>query len=255
MKAAPKLPMHDYIGSKEKKQIYVNQMFSTIAPRYDLVTALLSYGQDARWKRRLVAMAGLEAHHQALDLACGTGDITFLLAERLTTGSVTGVDITPGMIEIANQKKAEGGLTAIHFQAGDICKLGFAANMFDCITVGYGVRNVPDISQLLKEVFRLLKPGGRFLSLDFGKPSNPSYRWIYLRYLGAVGSLIGWLLHRDPDVYRYISESLKLYPGQEGVQKLMQAEGFVKTGYITFLGGATAINFGGKPAGQEIRPE
>ena len=125
-------------------------------------------------------------------------------------------------------------------------QLNYPSNSFDRITVGYGVRNVPDIGGLLSEVLRMLKPGGRFLSLDFGKPSQPLYRAAYLHYLGLVGSTFGWILHRDPDVYRYIPESLKLYPGQEGVRSLMEAVGFIHCGYATFMGGVTAVNYGGK---------
>lgn len=247
MKASPKLNMLEYIASQQKKQIYVNQMFSTIAPRYDSVTTVLSYGQDRRWKRNLVEMAALKADDLVLDLACGTGDITFLVAGRLTQGKVIGVDITPRMIDIAKQKRAAGQVDNADFQIGDICHLSFPDDSFDCVTVGYGVRNVPDIPQLLKEVYRLLKPGGLFLSLDFGRPSSRLYRWACLRYLSAVGSLLGWLLHGDPDVYRYIAESLRLYPGHLGVEQLMEKQGFVQTGFTTFLAGVTAINLGRKP--------
>jgi demethylmenaquinone methyltransferase / 2-methoxy-6-polyprenyl-1,4-benzoquinol methylase len=125
-------------------------------------------------------------------------------------------------------------------------RLGFSDGQFDRITVGYGLRNVPDLPRALEEVLRLLKPGGRFLSLDFGRPKNRIYRELYLRYLTFVGSSFGWVLHGDPDVYRYISESLKLYPAQDGVKTLMEAAGFNETGYLCYLGGATAINYGVK---------
>src|SRR5436190_13852767 len=219
------LDMKEHITSTEKKQIYVNQMFATIAPRYDLVTSLLSYGCDKRWKRQLIELAKIEPHHEILDLACGTGDITFMLAEKLTKGRVIGVDITPGMLEIAQQKKRRLGVKTIDFELGDIMHLAFSGRCFDRITVGYGLRNVPDISKLLGEIFRLLKPGGCFLSLDFGKPANRIYRAIYLEYLTVVGSALGWILHRNADIYRYIPESLKLYPAQEGVKGLMDATG------------------------------
>ena len=241
-----KLEMKDYIASKEKKQIYVNQMFSTIAPRYDLVTSMLSYGQDKKWKKKLVDMAEVNPHHQLLDLACGTGDITFMLAERISNGKVIGVDITPSMIAIANDKKRRLGKERVTFEVGDIMQLNYPSNSFDRITIGYGVRNVPDIYGLLSEVLRMLKSGGWFLSLDFGKPSQLLYRAVFLRYLSLVGSTFGWILHRYPDVYRYIPESLKLYPGQEGVRILMEAVGFIHCGYATFMGGVTAINYGGK---------
>jgi demethylmenaquinone methyltransferase / 2-methoxy-6-polyprenyl-1,4-benzoquinol methylase len=241
-----KLQMKEYITSKERKQIYVNQMFATIAPKYDRVTSWLSYGQDKKWKRELVELAKIEPQHQVLDLACGTGDITFMLAETLTTGRAVGVDITPGMLEIANRKKKAMDLETIQFELGDIMRLGFSDDQFDRITVGYGLRNVPDLPRALEEVLRLLKPGGRFLSLDFGKPKNRIYRELYLRYLTFVGSSFGWVLHGDPDVYRYIPESLKLYPAQDGVKTLMEAAGFKETGYLCYLGGATAINYGVK---------
>lgn len=235
--------MQEHIASPAKKQVYVSRMFATIAPRYDFVTALLSYGQDQRWKRKLVALADVQPHHQVLDLACGTGDITFLLAQRLGgDGRVTGVDIVPAMVELARSKASAE--TQAGFEVGDICGLAYADASFDRITAGYAVRNVPDIPRLLSEVSRLLKPGGRFLSLDFGKPQGEVYRKAYLGYLSLTGSALGWLLHRDPDVYRYIPESIKYYPGQGGVKTLMEAAGFVDCSVVNFLGGAIAINAG-----------
>ncbi len=250
MTQPPKLAMLEHISSKDKN--YVNQIFAAIAPRYDLVTKLLSFGQDQRWKRKLVGMAALEPQHQVLDLACGTGDITFLMADRVRNGRVIGVDITPGMIELA-RSKARSIAARVQFEVGDIMRLDHPDCSFDRITVGYGVRNVPHIPQLLNEAIRLLKPGGLFLSLDFGKPAQPSYCRIYLRFLGVVGSTLGWLLHRDPDVYGYIAESIKLYPGQDGVKRLMGEAGFVDTGIVQVFRGAMAINFGCKP-GREGQP-
>jgi demethylmenaquinone methyltransferase/2-methoxy-6-polyprenyl-1,4-benzoquinol methylase len=195
-----------------------------------------------------VELANIGPSDHVLDLACGTGDITFQVARRIVSGAVVGVDITPGMLEIAEQKRETLGISRVRFELGDITCLDYSDNQFDRVTVGYGVRNVPDISRLLNEVFRLLKPGGRFLSLDFGKPVNPVLRAIYLNYLTLVGSTMGWLLHRDPDVYRYIPESLKLYPGQVELEGMMISTGFVETGYTNFLWGGIAINFGKKPS-------
>ena len=246
MSPSRKLNLQEHVASPEKKQLYVNQMFATIAPRYDLVTTLLSYGQDKRWKRKLVAMADVKPYHHVLDLACGTGDITFLLASQLGShGKATGVDITPEMVERARRKGLHE--PRVQFETGDICQLAYPGASFDRVTVGYGVRNVPEVPRLLAEVLRLLKPGGHFLSLDFGKPEGRLYRRAYLGYLSATGSALGWLLHRDPDVYRYIAESIKHYPGQTGVRKMMEVGGFVDCGFVTFLGGAIAINWGTRP--------
>jgi len=240
--------MKEYIVSKEHKQIYVNRMFSKIAPRYDLVTHLLSFGMDHRWKQNLAGIIDVQPHNFILDLACGTGDITFLLAEKLRDGTAIGVDITPGMIELACKKKNEKRAQCVEFRVGDITQLNMKDRSFDVITVGYGVRNVPDIPHLLQEVYRLLKPGGRFFTLDFGKPSNRVYRAMYMSYLWGAGSFLGWLLHRDADVYGYISESIKHYPGQTGVNELLRTAGFVDTRVVNILGGALAINIGSKPS-------
>ncbi len=137
MSPSKKLNLQEHVASPAKKQLYVNQMFATIAPRYDLVTTLMSYGQDKRWKRKLVAMADVHPYHQVLDLACGTGDITFLLARQLDIrGKAIGVDITPEMVERARGKALHE--PRVHFETGDICQLSYADASFDRITVGYG---------------------------------------------------------------------------------------------------------------------
>jgi demethylmenaquinone methyltransferase/2-methoxy-6-polyprenyl-1,4-benzoquinol methylase len=238
--------LKEHISSKEKKQTYVNRMFETIAPRYDFITAFLSYGMDRGWKRKLVDMAKLRGDEAALDLACGTGDITFALGERLPAGQAVGLDITHGMLVIAQQKRSHRKVANVAFHRADIMSMPFEPESFDCVTCGYALRNVPDVASALEEIKRILKPGGRFLSLDFAHPGNKIYRWLYLRYLIVVGSTLGLILHGDPDTYRYIPESLKLYPGQHGVRELMDKAGFLETGIVEFGGGIMAINYGTK---------
>ncbi|HLG16863.1 MAG TPA: ubiquinone/menaquinone biosynthesis methyltransferase [Blastocatellia bacterium] len=247
MSRTEKLDLREHISSKEKKQRYVNRMFQTIAPRYDFITAFLSYGMDRGWKRRLVEMAELSGDEAALDLACGTGDITFAIASRLKSGHAVGLDITSGMLEIAESKRRENGISNTSFYRGDIMAIPFADESFDRVTGGYALRNVPDIAGALAEIHRVMKPGGRFLSLEFGHPQMKAYRWLYLKYLVVVGSALGLILHLDPDTYRYIPETLKLYPGQRGVREMMDRAGFVDTGFVEFGGGIMAINYGVKP--------
>ena len=235
------------ISSKQTKQGYVNQMFATIAPRYDFFTVFFSFGMDRGWKRKLIQRLHLTGHEQVLDLACGTGDITFALEEHLDSGKVVGLDITQGMLEIAESKRRAKNLNNVFFHCGDIMRLPFGDDSFDCVTCGYALRNVPDVEGALAEIRRVLKVGGRFQSLDFGHPVSQAYHWFYLRYLAVVGSALGWVLHGDPDTYRYIAESLKLYPGQRGVQEIMNRLGFVGTGFQEFGGGIMAINYGVKP--------
>lgn len=219
------------------KRRYVRRLFATIADRYDLITVLLSYGGDARWKRRLVSMSAAGPGVDALDLACGTGDIAFAVAAR--GARVTGLDITFRMVELAKEK---GTATFPLFLVGDMLALPFADSSFDLVTTGYGIRNVPDIDAALAEIRRVLRPGGRFLSLDFNRPSGAFLRAVYLSYLTVVGSTLGWLLHRDPDTYRYIPESIRRYPGAEAIVDRLAAHGFEAPRYLPVLGGLMAIH-------------
>jgi demethylmenaquinone methyltransferase/2-methoxy-6-polyprenyl-1,4-benzoquinol methylase len=232
------MSVHDRIATPEGKRRYVRSVFATIADRYDLITVLLSYGRDRAWKRRLAALAGVKPGVRALDLATGTGDIAFLIAER--GARVAALDITQRMIELARAKSSASPAPA--FLVGDMTALPFASGSFDLITTGYGLRNVPDLKRSIDEMFRVLDTGGQALSLDFNRPANRFIRAAYLAYLNAVGGVLGWILHRDPDTYRYIPASIRAYPGAAGVAELMRARGFREVAYHRVLGGLMAIH-------------
>jgi demethylmenaquinone methyltransferase / 2-methoxy-6-polyprenyl-1,4-benzoquinol methylase len=224
----------------ESKRQYNRQLFSTIADRYDLITALLSYGQDARWKRRLVAEASVAPGDRALDLACGTGDIAFALAAR--GARTVGLDLTLRMLELAKAKPAPRPTDAVPFLQGDMTRLPFAAAAFDLVTTGYGLRNVPDLRAAVDEIARVLKPGGRLLSLDFNRPRSGIVRTAYLTYLTLVGSALGLILHGDPDTYRYIAASLARYPGDKAVAELLRTSGFTNVRIVPLLGGLMSLH-------------
>ena len=236
--ASPREDLRASLASPETKRRYVRRLFSTIANRYDLITALLSYGQDRRWKQRLTTLAGVRPGLHALDLACGTGDIAYALQAR--GAQTTALDITPRMLELAAAKQRSGSRP--RWVAGDMMALPFSAGHFDLVTTGYGIRNVPVIQGAVDEIHRVLKPGGMFLSLDFNRPSNASMRAVYLTYLTVVGSSLGFVLHGDPDTYRYIPESIKRYPGAVAVAALLRERGFVDCEYLPVLGGLMAIH-------------
>ena len=225
-------------SSPDSKRQYVRELFATIADRYDLITVLLSGGLDRRWKSKLVAAIDWPGHPRVLDLACGTGDIAFAAAAR--GGHVVGLDITHRMLQLASSKPQ--GLRRVHFTTGDMMALPFPDASFDVITTGYGLRNVPDLAGALREMVRVLRPGGRMLSLDFDRPASPAVRAVYLAYLMAVGSTLGWVLHRDPDTYRYIPESIRRYPGAAAVCKLAERAGFSKCSHVPVLGGLMAMH-------------
>ena len=229
-----RVPLRTALESPDSKRRYVRRLFATIADRYDLITVLLSFGLDRRWKRALASRAGDVSGRQVLDLACGTGDIAFDFASR--GARVVGLDITHRMVQLASGK----GRGA--FLVGDMMALPFAPARFDVVTTGYGLRNVPDIEGALAEIHRVLRPGGLLLSLDFNRPSTAIVRSVYLAYLTAVGSVLGAILHRDPDTYRYIPESIKRYPGAPAVATLMRDAGFASADWYPVLGGLMAVH-------------
>jgi demethylmenaquinone methyltransferase/2-methoxy-6-polyprenyl-1,4-benzoquinol methylase len=229
----------------QSKRQYVRRLFATIADRYDLITALLSYGQDARWKKRLVSLADVRTGERALDLAAGTGDIAFAVAAR---GAKTiGLDITHRMLQLAHLRQGYGGQAVarnhVDFITGDMASLPFRSSSFALVTTGYGLRNVPDLDGAIDEIARVLKPGGRLLSLDFNRPENSIVRAAYLSYLTIVGSTLGWVLHRDPDTYRYIPASIRRYPGARGVADRLAARGFDHVTVIPLLFGLMSLHF------------
>lgn len=233
------MPLADAISTPEGKRTYVRRLFATIADRYDLITVVLSYGQDRRWKRRLVAMAAPRTGARAVDLATGTGDIAFALAEAGAT--VIGIDVTHRMIELAAQK-GRAMPQSPSFMVADMLALPIADASLDLATAGYGLRNVPDVRQAIDEIHRVLKPGGTMLSLDFNRPSNAFIRALYLGYLDVTGAILGWLLHRDPDTYRYIPASIRNYPGAQGVARMLEQQGFDRVEWRPVLGGLMAIH-------------
>jgi len=226
------------IATPEGKRRYVRALFATIADRYDFITRALSYGQDRRWKKRLVRMAAPAPGASVLDLATGTGDIAAACAARGAV--VVGLDVTQRMIELAHDKHG----ARVRFLVGDMLALPFPSASFDIVTTGYGLRNVPDLTTAIGEIQRVLKPGGVILSLDFNRPSSRIVRSAYLMYLDLVGGVLGFVLHRDPDTYRYIPASIRRYPGADAVAQMMRTLGFSRTEYHPVLGGLMAIHHG-----------
>ena len=235
------MSLRERIATPDGKRRFVRTIFATIADRYDFITVVLSYGQDRRWKRRLIGLAAPCPGARALDLATGTGDIAFALAAR--GARVVGLDITFRMIELARGKVARAApRPSPRFLVGDMLALPFPSASFDIVTTGYGLRNVPDLPTAIEEIGRVLAPGGQLLSLDFNRPSNRIVRSAYLAYLTLVGAAIGWMLHRDPDTYRYIPASIRQYPGADAVARLIDSRGFTGVRCYPVLGGLMTIH-------------
>lgn len=229
--------------SPETKRQHNRALFTTIADRYDLITRILSYGQDARWKRRLIALADVRQGDRVLDLATGTGDVAFAAASA--GANVVGLDLTHRMLQLARLRQGyagQAGARCIEFINADMGNLPLSSASFDLVTTSYGLRNVPDLDSAIDEIARVLKPGGRLVSLDFNRPDNQVIRSAYLVYLSCVGSVLGWVLHRDPDTYRYIPESLKRYPGARGIAERIASRGFDQVRIVPVLFGLMSIH-------------
>jgi demethylmenaquinone methyltransferase/2-methoxy-6-polyprenyl-1,4-benzoquinol methylase len=230
--------------SPEDKRRYVRALFSTIADRYDFITVALSFGRDRAWKERLIREADVSPEDRVVDLACGTGDIAFAAARR--GAAVTGLDVTFRMIELAraklNRVRAAKQGTVPRFAVADMMALPLADASVDVVTTGYGLRNVPRLGDAIDEIARVLRSGGRLVSLDFNRPRRAIVRLPYLAYLTVVGAALGVILHRDPDTYRYIPESVRRYPGAHGVASLLRAHGFETVKIIRILGGFMTIH-------------
>lgn len=240
------------IATPDGKRRYVRALFATIADRYDFITRFLSFGQDRRWKRRLVRLANITPTDRVLDLACGTGDI-LIEAMRRHPRRAVGVDLTHRMIQLALVNSQRPTAVARPrpanspvFVVGDMLALPLRSGDFDVVTTGYGLRNVPQLHEAVREIHRVLTRGGRLLSLDFNRPSNAVIRGVYLAYLTVVGSALGLVLHRDPDTYRYIPESIRNYPSAIGIARMLEAEGFGEVRTVPVLFGLMTIHIARK---------
>lgn len=207
-------------------------MFGSIAPRYDFVTRLFSYGMDMRWKRLGVQNAPLPEEALVLDLAAGTGDFSRLVLQRLPGARAVAVDITEQMLRVARSRGLNEAICA------DAQTLPFADASFDCVFVGYGLRNFPSLDAALREIERVTRPGGLIVSLDFFLPANRVFRYGYLAYLYAQGALWGLLLHGRARTYTYIPDSLRSFISVEDFSALLKRKGYAQvTAQRYILGG------------------
>jgi demethylmenaquinone methyltransferase/2-methoxy-6-polyprenyl-1,4-benzoquinol methylase len=233
----------------------VQDLFARVASRYDLLNDLQSFGFHRRWKRLVVQMAQPRPGERALDLCCGTGDISFAFAHAgLPT---VGLDFSEPMLEHATlraQAKPYTGSAGVspakgsvlHFFRGDAQHLPFAENSFDIVSIGYGLRNLANWETGLREMQRVAKPGGRLLILEFGKPENPLWRALYFAYLKYFVPLLGRAFCGSGTAYAYIFESLTHYRGQTAIATKMRELGLRQVRILNLLGGAMSINYGQK---------
>ena len=210
-------------------------LFSIVAPRYDVVTRLLSVGADARWKRRLIRMLPLQISGTLLDIATGTGDIAEMLAERYSTARVVAVDLNPRMIERARRRVRRFGRRVEVLEA-DMAELPLGHGTAAAVTGGYAIRNAPSVERTVAELARVLQPGGRLVLLDFARSANRSVFSLQYRLLRFWGQLWGVVLHGNPEVYGYIARSLARFPDRNSFRELLASNSLrvVRTSRLYF---------------------
>jgi ubiquinone/menaquinone biosynthesis methyltransferase len=233
------------IDDPADKRAYVRGLFAGIAHRYDLTNDVMSMGMHRRWKKRVLEIAEVRSGQRVLDLAAGTGDLARSAIEAAGGAlEVVAADLTPEMLRVG---LARPGRQLMGWVGADAEELPFPDSSFDRVLIGYGLRNFAHLDRCLAEILRCLKPGGRLVTLDFGKPRSAAIRRGYLAYLDVSTRVIGWALHRDAESYVYIPESLRRYPGQRGIARMMADTGYVGCRSEDLLMGAMGVNVGERP--------
>ncbi len=217
------LKPRDYLGEASRKKHLNKQLFTTVAPRYDGITRVLSLNRDRAWKKRLVDALPDYAQPICLDIACGTGDLTRLLACKYPQGQVLGIDLTPAMLELARERVRE---PQVRFQLADMSSTGIDSDSVDIVTGGYALRNAGDLSGALLETYRVMRPGAHAAFLDFSKPPGRLGQTLTHMLLKCWGGFWGLVLHRNPHVYGYIADSLRSFPDRRELASTLRDTGF-----------------------------
>jgi demethylmenaquinone methyltransferase/2-methoxy-6-polyprenyl-1,4-benzoquinol methylase len=232
----------------EEKAERVGQVFHSVATRYDLMNDLMSLGAHRVWKQFTMELAGLRPGMRVLDLAGGTGDLAELAARRVgAQGMVVLADINASMLEVGRDRLVDRGAGAnIEYVQCDAEKLPFDSGRFDCLTIGFGLRNVTEKEAALAEMQRVLRPGGRALILEFSRPKGTVFNRLYDAYSFALLPLMGRLVARDPESYRYLAESIRMHPDQETLKLMMEEAGLERCDYFNLTRGVVAVHRGFK---------
>lgn len=222
MKAKFNLDVRSHLREPALKRRLTRELFGLIASEYDSITPALSLGRDQKWKRDLAASLPEIEKPFCLDLACGTGDLTFMLADRYPLGRILGLDLTAEMIGLA---KSRNTCTHVGFDCRDMTETGQPDGCADIVTGGYALRNASDLGAALDEIARVLKPGGVAAFLDFSKPHSPALRTLTYLLLKTWGSFWGLLKHGRPIIYGYIADSLRLHPDRPTLHRMFADRG------------------------------
>ncbi len=232
----------------EEKASRVRAVFDSVANKYDLMNDLMSFGVHRLWKRQVIEICGVRKGCKVLDLAAGTGDLSARFSGLVgPEGLVVFSDINASMLEQGRVRMLdEGHVGNLRYIQADAQHLPFPDDYFDCVTIGFGLRNVTDKQLALEAIFRVIKPGGRLMVLEFSKPTNKPMETIYDLYSFNLMPKIGKLVTQDEDSYRYLAESIRMHPDQETLKQMMEQAGFERCEYFNLTAGVVAIHRGYK---------
>ena len=239
VKSQDRVNFGDELVTPEEKTRRVGGVFTSVAQNYDLMNDLMSGGMHRIWKSRFVAKVKPRSGEHILDMAGGTGDIAFRLAER--GAQVTVSDINPDMLKVGMERAERRSIDGLMWQVENAEKLSFADNTFDAYTIAFGIRNVTDIPAALREAHRVLKRGGRLYVLEFSTSEWPGFGDLYDRYSQHVIPRIGKAVAKDEDSYRYLVESIRRFPKMDAFRAMIGEAGFKSTSVEPILGGLVAI--------------
>lgn len=230
-----------YAGNGHKRE-QVERMFNNIAHSYDLLNHSLSWGIDRRWRRAAIDSLAAFRPQQILDIATGTGDFAILSAHRLHPQSIIGADISEGMMDVGREKVKKQGLEhIISFRHEDCCALTFADDTFDAVTVAYGVRNFEDLDQGLREIRRVLKPGGHLLIVELSSPHRFPMKQLFSVYARIIMPAIGRLVSKDNSAYTYLPATMAAFPQGEVMQGILRKAGFTQVSFKRFTFGISTM--------------
>ena len=233
---------------KQDKVKRVAEVFHSVADKYDVMNDLMSFGIHRIWKKITIEYSSVRKGQKVLDLAGGTGDLTAKFSQIVgDDGLVVLADINESMLKVGRDKLRDKGLfNNIEYVQANAEELPFADNYFDCITISFGLRNVTDKQKALQSMWRVLKPGGRLLILEFSKPQYQILNKAYDLYSFTMLPLMGKIVANDADSYRYLAESIRMHPDQKTLKKMMEDAGFVDVKYHNMTGGIVALHTGFK---------
>jgi demethylmenaquinone methyltransferase / 2-methoxy-6-polyprenyl-1,4-benzoquinol methylase len=234
--------------SDGEKGTFVREMFARIAPRYDLANRVLTVGLDERWRRRAIRLLAPPRGGLVLDCCCGTGDLVFGLLRSDPTLEVTGLDFCRPMLDRAQRRALRPPRDTARFVEGDVMAMPFADSSFDGATMGFSLRNVVDVDTTLREILRVLRPGGRFVSLDVTKAPNRNFKRLFDLYFYRLVPLLGGIVGGSRAAYAYLPNSLTHHPNAPQLRERFARAGFSEARYVPLMGGAIAIHYGTKPA-------